>query len=148
MKRDVKNMDRKILALEIQKMNEAGEIFLKQYEDVLGELFRKTELTDEESLEREILLELTEHIYGIRHIADYLNKGGCRIGTVQKNADGEIVFNGEVLPIMTELEVYVKDEFTNRDVWTRVFVGGIEQKYLVGLKKNAEINRIPARIRE
>ena len=140
-------MDMNALASQVRKMNEEGEQFLKQYEEVINELLRKKEISAEESLQREILIELTEHIYGIRHIADYLEKTGFRLGVVNRDSEGEIVFDGEILPSMTELEVYVQDELTGNKVWTRVFVGGVDKKYLVGLKKNFEIREIPARIR-
>lgn len=141
-------MDMKAVASQVQNINKAGEKFLERYEDVLTELLRKKEITSEESLQREILIELTEHIYGIRHIAEYLEKTEFRMGVVDRSENGEIVFNGEELPLMTELEVFVWDELSKQDVWTRVFVGGIDRKYLVGLKKNREIKGIPARIRE
>ena len=140
-------MDMNALASQVRKMNEEGEQFLKQYEVVINELLRKKDISAEESLQREILIELTEHIYGIRHIADYLEKTGFRLGVVNRDSEGEIVFDGEILPLMTELEVYVRDEITGNKVWTRVFVGGVDKKYLVGLKKNSEIREIPARIR-
>jgi len=140
-------MDMNALASQVRKMNEEGEQFLKQYEVVINELLRKKDISAEESLQREILIELTEHIYGIRHIVEYLEKTGFRLGVVNRDSEGEIVFDGEILPLMTELEVYVQDELTGNKVWTRVFVGGVDKKYLVGLKKNFEIREIPARIR-
>jgi len=140
-------MDMNALASQVRKMNEEGEQFLKQYEVVINELLRKKDISAEESLQREILIELTEHIYGIRHIVEYLEKTGFRLGVVNRDSEGEIVFDGEILPSMTELEVYVQDELTGNKVWTRVFVGGVDKKYLVGLKKNFEIREIPARIR-
>lgn len=140
-------MDLNAMASHVRKMNASCEKFLKQYEGVLNDLLRKKDITAEESLQREILIELTEHIYGIRHIAEYLEKTGFRLGVVNRDSEGEIVFDGEILPLMTELEVHVLDELTGNKVWTRVFVGGIDKKYLVGLKKSFEIREIPARIR-
>lgn len=140
-------MDMNALASQVRRINAEGERFLKQYEEVVNDLLTRKEISAEESLQREILIELTEHIYGIRHIADYLEKTGFRLGVVNRDSEGEIVFDGEILPLMTELEVYVRDEITGNKVWTRVFVGGVDKKYLVGLKKNSEIREIPARIR-
>ena len=140
-------MDMNALASQVRRINAEGERFLKQYEEVVNDLLTRKEISAEESLQREILIELTEHIYGIRHIAEYLEKTGFRLGVVNRDSEGEIVFDGEILPLMTELEVYVLDELTGNKVWTRVFVGGIDKKYLVGLKKNFEIREIPARIR-
>ena len=140
-------MDMNALASQVRRINAEGERFLKQSEEVVNDLLTRKEISAEESLQREILIELTEHIYGIRHIAEYLEKTGFRLGVVNRDSEGEIVFDGEILPLMTELEVYVLDELTGNKVWTRVFVGGIDKKYLVGLKKNFEIREIPARIR-
>jgi len=141
-------MDLKGLASRVKEVNKAGEVFLEHYEAEMTELLKRKDLTAEESLLREIIVELTGHLYGIRHITEYLEKTGYRNGTIERNRNGEIEFNGEVLPLMTELEVYVRDAFTDQEVWTRVFVGGAEKKYLVGLKKNHEIQGIPARMRE
>ena len=141
-------MDMKSLASQARIMSEAGSQFLIQYDEIIKELLNRKDLSAEESLQKEIMIELTEHIYGIRHIAEYLERTKLCTGTLSRNKTNEIEFNGEVLPLMTELEVYVRDEFLNQNVWTRVFVGGFEKTYLVGLKKDFEIKDIPARIRE
>ena len=70
-----------------------------------------------------------------------------KTGTLDRNEDGEIMLDGVVLPFMTEVEVFVYDENLKQDIWTRTVVGGVDRRYLVGLKKS-EIKGIPARIRE
>ena len=140
-------MEAKAVAEMVKKLNDAGAEFLKQYEDELNAFIDMKEPTAEESLQKEILLELLDHIYGIRHIAERLEKKVCKTGTLDQDEDGEILLDGKVLPFMTELEVFVYDEDLKRDIWTRTFIGGFEKRCLVGIKNN-EINGITARIRE
>ena len=140
-------METKAVARMIKKLNNAGAEFLDQYDKELNAFIDKEGTTAEESLQKEVLLELLEHVYGILHIAEYLGRKVTKTGTLDRNEDGEIVLDGVVLPFMTELEVFVYDENLKQDIWTRTVVGGVDRRYLVGLKKS-EIKGIPARIRE
>lgn len=140
-------MEAKTVVRMIKKLNDAGAEFLDQYNEELNAFIDKVEITAEESLQKEVLLELLEYVYGIRHIAEYLEKKVVKTGTLDRNEAGEIVLDGVVLPFMTELEVFVYDENLKQDIWTRTVVGGVDRRYLVGVKKS-EIKGIPARIRE
>lgn len=141
-------MELKAIAEMLKELNHAGELFLKQHEEELNVLINKKETSAEENLQKEILLELLEHVYGIHHITEYAKRKIGRTGSLSRNEDDEILFDGEILPLMTEMEVLVYDEDFKQEIWTRTFIGGFERKYLVGLDKNYDINGIQARIRE
>ena len=68
--------------------------------------------------------------------------GGAR--TVDEK--GNIRFNGKVMPLMSELEVYIADK-TDQKVWVRVFTAGEDKIYLAGLNKDLDVNGLKARIR-
>lgn len=142
-------MELKTIAEMIEKLNRAGQDFLECYRDEISDFLKGDEVSAEENLQKELLLELLDHVYGINHIAEYVNREKLRVGTLERGSDGEILFDGEVLQLMTELEVYIFDPVLERNVWTRAYVGGLkEKKYLVGMDKSMEIGGIPARIRE
>ena len=68
-------------------------------------------------------------------------------GVLIRNSAGEITFNGEVLPLIREIEVYIHDEDLKQEVWTKTFVGGVRKKYLVGLGKDLDVTGLKARMR-
>lgn len=133
----------------LEKLDRVGKEFLKLHREKIAELLRTEEISAEDSLKREMLVELVGHVDGICHIVEYMKKTEVRTGILERDENGEICFNGEVLPFMTELEVYVPDELTGNKVWTRAYVGELEKnnKILVGLDRHKEIKNIPARIR-
>lgn len=132
----------------IEKLNDAGKEFLKMHYETISKLSKTKELSAEESLKREMLVELVGYAEGICHVAEYMKKTEVRTGILGRNENGEICLNGEILPPMTELEVYVPDEFTGKDVWTRTYVIELDKKkILAGLEKTMEIKDIPVRIR-
>lgn len=135
------------IAEEIAKLSEAGAKFLEMCEEEVLKCMRSESKTSEESLQKEFLFELMDHVYGIRHITEYMNKQIIKEGILDRNEAGEIVMDGEVLPLMAEIEVLVYDEDAGMEVWTRVFVGGSGRRYLVGVNKDREIRGIHARIR-
>jgi len=55
-------MDLKGLASRVKEVNKAGEVFLEHYEAEMTELLKRKDLTAEESLLREIIVELTGHL--------------------------------------------------------------------------------------
>lgn len=140
-------MDLKQLAEKMQSLKEAGEVFLKQNEDDIVEFLRKEEITAEESLQKEILFEVLDNIHGICHVAEYMEKGVVKEGVLGRSNDGEITLGEEELPLMTELEVCLYDEDLGEKIWTRAYVGGSEKRYLVGVKKDQELNGLKARMR-
>lgn len=140
-------MDLKKVAEEILKLNEAGAEYLAEHEDEIFDFIKSDEMTPEENLQKEILLELLDHIYGIRHIREYMMKDVAKEGILDKNEKGDIVLNGEVIPLMTEVEVFVYDKAMEQEIWTKTFVGGAGRRYLVGISRNLDIRGLHARIR-
>lgn len=140
-------MDLKQLAEKMQGLKSAGEAFLWENEKELVDFLRKEEITAEESLQKEILFELLDNIHGICHVAEYMEKDVVRENVLGRTSSGEITLGGEVLPLMTELEVFLYDEDLGAEVWTRAYVGGSEKRYLVGVRRNQELNGLKARMR-
>ncbi len=105
------------------------------------------EATAENSLKEELFLELFDRIRKMCEIEEYLKKPIVKEGILARDEADEIVLDGDVLPAMTELEVFVYDEFKETFVWTRAFVGESDRKYLVGVGKDYDLNGVPARIR-
>lgn len=140
-------MDLKQLAGKMQGLKENGEAFLTQYEEMIVEFLRKKEITAEESLQKEILFEILDNIHGLCHGIDYMEMEVRKEGVLGRSEDGEITLDGEILPLMTEVEILFHDNEMGQDVWTRCFVGGSGKRYLVGLKKDLELNGLKARMR-
>lgn len=140
-------MDLKRIAEEIMKVNDAGAEFLAENEDEIFDFIKADEMTPEENLQKELLLELLDHIYGIRHTMEYMKKDVVIEGDLGWNERGEIVLAGKVIPHMTEVEVYVYDKALEQEVWTKTFVGGASRRYLVGLSRDLNIDGLHARIR-
>ena len=140
-------MELKQVSEEMKKLQEAGEAFLKDNEEKIIDFLRKEEMTAEECLQKEILFELLDHVYGICHVAEYMKKEIVKEGGLIRNSAGEITFNGEVLPLIREIEVYIHDEDLKQEVWTKTFVGGVRKKYLVGLGKDLDVTGLKARMR-
>ena len=67
---------------------------------------------------------------------------------LHQRKDGELEFEGQCLPLMTELEVLTYDEELGHEIWTRTYVGGTQRKYLVGMKKRICDMPVMVRIRE
>lgn len=143
-------MELKTTAFMIEKIDLAGQEFLEKYNEKISEFLKTDETSAEESLQKELFLELMEHIYGIHRISDYLKKDKIRMGTLKQNEDGEICFHGQILPLMTELEIYIYEPVLKQDIWTRVYVGKMQgnKKYLVGIDCDKKIDGLLARLRE
>lgn len=122
--------------------------FLAQHEEMLMEFFLKEEKTAEESLEEEILLELTDKIARICCVIDYMKKEIVYDGNLNLDTNGNVMYGQNVLSALQEIEVYIYDEEAEKEVWTRTYVGIGSKPYLVGLNKNIKIQGLKVRIRE
>lgn len=140
-------MELKMYAEKIHSLKMDCDIFLKENKEAIIEFMRKKDITAEENLEKEILFELLDAVNGICHAADYMAAEVTAEGFLGRDQNGEITFENKVLPLMSEIEVYLYDEDAGMDVWTRVFVGGKEKRYLVGIGKDYDIIGLKARIR-
>lgn len=140
-------MELKMYAEKIHSLKTDCDIFLKENKEAIIEFMRKKDITAEENLEKEILFELLDAVNGICHAADYMAAEVTAEGFLGRDQNGEITFENKVLPLMSEIEVYLYDEDAGMDVWTRVFVGGKEKRYLVGIGKDYDIIGLKARMR-
>lgn len=140
-------MELKQLAEQMQDLLRECNGFLDGQEKSIVEFLRKEKITAEENLQKEILFELLDNIHGVCHTADYMKKNVVKEGVLGRNEDGEIVLDGEALPLMTEIEVFLHDKESGQDIWTKVFVGGAGRRYLIGLKKDQELSGLKARMR-
>lgn len=133
---------------DLKQVKKANEEFYEKYGEEFVKILRDEQADAEGCLKQELLFELLDHVQGLCHMADYLDKKVAKEGKLSRSENGEILFNGERLPLMKEIEVYVYEENCRHEVWTVTYVCGVEKPYLAGLNKEMEINGIPARIRE
>ena len=147
LKKEDRTMELKRVAEEMKELREAFEAFLNGNEEKIVNFLRTEEMTAEESLQKEVLFELLDHVHGICHVAEYMKKEIMREGILARNGAGEITFDGEILPMVKEIEVYIRDEDLEQEVWTKTFVGGVRKKYLVGLGKDLDVTGLKARMR-
>lgn len=140
-------MDLKKVAADLQQVIEASEKFLSENENEMLEFIGKRELTAEECLQRQEFFDLMNHISAIRNIQEYMAKDVTKTGVLGKDEQGELTLDDEVLPLMSEVEVLAFDEFEEKEIWIKTFVGGAEKRYLVGFEKDRELCGLTARIR-
>lgn len=138
-------MNLKLLAEKMKDVDRECRIFLEKNEKELLDFLRREDVTAEECLQKEIVFQLLDGIHGVESNLEYVRKDVIREGILGRDKNGEITFNGEILPLMTELEVYVYDDVANQEIWTRVYVGGRQKRYLVGLDR--EMNLIGMKVR-
>ena len=147
LKKGDRKMELKQVSKEMKKLKEVGEAFLRDNEEKIVDFLRKEEMTAEECLQKEILFELLDHVHGICYVTEYMKKEIVKEGVLVSNSAGEITFDGEILPIVREIEVYIHDEDLKQEIWTKTFVGGVREKYLVGLGKDLDVTGLKARMR-
>ena len=140
-------MELKQLAEKMKDLNEACRNVLAANEEEMITFLRKDNVTAEECLQKEILFELLDNIHGVQHMLKYMGSDVTREGLLGRDEKGEITFDGEILPLMTEVEVYAYDEELEQEIWTRGYVGGSRKRFLVGLDRDLELIGMKARMR-
>jgi len=143
-------MDTETLFADLQLVKEANDNFSQKHGEEILQIVEKEDMTAEESLIQEILLELSEKMERVSQIIEYLGMEITEEGMLNSDDNGTILFNGKKLPLMKEIEVYIHDEELQRNIWTRTFISisdDGEFPYLAGLDQRLEINRMRARIR-
>ena len=142
-------MELKKFVNDVEMLIKEAKKYLEQHEDELVQFMRSRDRSPEESLEKELILEWLDHVRGLCHTVEYAAKQIIKTGYVCQREDGEILFDGVCLPLMTELEILIYDEILGHEVWTRTYVGGLQRKYLVGMKERMQDGvSVMARIRE
>lgn len=140
-------MELRVFAEKIKELKKSCDMFLEENEEDILKLIRKEKITAEENLQKELLFALLDAVTGVCSTIDYMKKEIVEEGTLGRNEKGEITFNEKALPLMSEIEVFVFDRELEQEVWTRVFVGGKDEHYLVGLGKDQELAGLKARMR-
>lgn len=132
----------------LEKISKVCKEFADQYEEEIIELIRKENADPEECLQQELVFELLDHVNGIVHMEEYLKKPVVKEGVLSLSEDGDLLLDGERVPMMKEIEVFYFNEECGHEVWTKTYSCGAKEPHLIGLKKSVEINGMRARIRE
>ena len=121
--------------------------FLGKYESQLTAALNKAEMSAEESLKIDLMLELVTHLSSAQFVSSYMQKDIVKEGILLQDAAGNFTLGGDPLPTMSDIEVYVHDDELNQDVWKRVFIGGGTEKRICGLRHPDLTSGVHARIR-
>ena len=121
--------------------------FLGKYESQLTAALNKAEMSAEESLKIDLMLELVTHLSSAQFVSSYMQKDIVKEGILLQDAAGNFTLGGDPLPTMGDIEVYVHDDELNQDVWKRVFIGGGTEKRICGLRHPDLTSGVHARIR-
>ena len=103
-------MDIETLLVDLQLVREANDNFSQKHGEEILQIVEKEDMTAEESLIQEILLELSEKMERVSQIIEYLGMEITEEGMLNSDDNGTILFNGKKLPLMKEIEVYIHDE--------------------------------------
>ena len=121
--------------------------FLGKYESQLTAALNKAEMSAEESLKIDLMLELVTHLSSAQFVSSYMQKDIVKEGILLQDEAGNFTLDGDPLPAMSDIEVYVHDDELNQDVWKRVFIGGGTEKRICGLRHPDLTSGVHARIR-
>ena len=121
--------------------------FLGKYESQLTAALNKAEMSAEESLKIDLMLELVTHLSSAQFVSSYMQKDIVKEGILLQDAAGNFTLGGNPLSTMSDIEVYVHDDELNQDVWKRVFIGGGTEKRICGLRHPDLTSGVHARIR-
>ncbi len=121
--------------------------FLGKYESQLTAALNKAEMSAEESLKIDLMLELVTHLSSAQFVSSYMQKEIVKEGILLQDKAGNFTLGGTLLPPMSDIEVYVHDDELDQDVWKRVFIGGGSEKRICGLRHPDLTSGVHARIR-
>ena len=121
--------------------------FLGKYESQLTAALNKAEMSAEESLKIDLMLELITHLSSAQFVSSYMQKEIVKEGILLQDKAGNFTLGGTQLPPMSDIEVYVHDDELDQDVWKRVFIGGGSEKRICGLRHPDLTSGVHARIR-
>lgn len=137
----------KELKQDLSELESACSSFLGKYESQLTDALNKTEMSAEDSLKIDLMLELVTHLSSAQFVSSYMQKDIVKEGILLQDEDGNFTLGGDPLPPMSDIEVYVHDDELNQDVWKRVFIGGGTEKRICGLRHPDLTSGVHARIR-
>lgn len=134
----------------LAEVKHANETFLQIHEKEIQKLVSTENKTEEELLDREMLIELVEKIARVNQIIDYISMEPGTEGVLSREKSGMVCWNGRPVPPMQEFEVLIYSKSLDRKAWTRTFVTMPyegSQPFLAGLDKRLDINGVKARFR-
>src|SRR5699024_6808492 len=99
-------MDKELMKDLFELRKKGMEVFDK-YEDQIVGFLRKEKVTAEESLQRDFLFEMYQYGNTLFDLIEYMGKEVVQEGVLDRDEKGNIRFNGKVMPLMSELEVYI-----------------------------------------
>ena len=137
----------KELKQDLAEMESVCGRFLEKYESLLANALNQTEVSAEESLKIDLMLELITHISSAQFVSSYMRKDIVQEGVLEKDENGGLLLNGALIPPMSDIEVFVHDNELQQNVWKRVFVGGPSGNRVCGLKDQDLTIGVRVRIR-
>lgn len=140
-------MNYRELSEKVCEIRTEGERFLARYEDEIVDFLRKDAGNAEDHLQKEIVFEFLDNLHGMCHMAEYMGLEVTKEGILGLDSQGELTLDGEVLPLMTEVEVKLYDKEEKQEIWTRTYVAGAKNRYLVGIDRSCPLIGMRARMR-
>ena len=137
----------KELKQDLSELESVCSRFLGKYESQLTDALNKAEMSAEESLKIDLMLELVTHLSSAQFVSSYMKKDIVKEGILRQDDDGNFTLGGTQLPPMSDVEVYVHDDELDQEVWKRVFIGGGSEKRICGLRRLDLTAGVHARIR-
>ena len=104
--------------------------FLGKYESQLTAALNKAEMSAEESLKIDLMLELVTHLSSAQFVSSYMQKEIVKEGILLQDKAGNFTLGGTPLPPMSD-----------------VFIGGGSEKRICGLRHPDLTSGVHARIR-
>ena len=121
--------------------------FLGKYESQLTDALNQGEMSAEDSLKIDLMLELVTHLSSAQFVSSYMKKDIVKEGILRRDDNGNFTLGGTQLPPMSDVEVYVHDDELDQNVWKRVFISGGSEKRICGLRRLDLTSGVHARIR-
>ena len=112
-------MNYKELAEKAREIKADGERFLAQYENEIVDFLREDAEDAESRLQKEIFFEFLDNLHGMCHLAEYMGLEVVKEGVLGLDSQGEMTLDGDILPLMTEVEVKLYDKEEEQEIWTR-----------------------------
>ena len=140
-------MNYKELAEKACEIKADGERFLAQYENEIVDFLREDAEDAESRLQKEIFFEFLDNLHEMCHLAEYMGLEVVKEGVLGLDSQGEMTLDGDILPLMTEVEVKLYDKEEEQEIWTRTYVAGAKKRYLVGIDRSCPLIGMRARMR-
>ena len=121
--------------------------FLEKYESVLTSALNKQEMSAEESLKIDLMLELITHLSSAQFAASYMQKDVVKEGILIQDPSGSFTLGGTPLPPM---KTRFQTSWSSSSSWTYTsisVIGGSPKQRICGLKHPNLTSGIHARIR-